>query len=48
MSVWCSICMSECTCCMLTVSNALFMSSATAIVHSGGCLGKVCRYGVVL
>ena len=48
MSVWCSICKNECTCCMFTVSNALFKSNATANVHSGGCLVKVCRYGVVL
>ena len=33
MFVWCSLCVSVC---MLTVSNALLMSSATVIVHSGG------------
>ena len=33
MFVWCSLCMSVC---MLTVSNALLMSSATVIVRSGG------------
>ena len=31
MFVWCSLCVS-----MLTVSNALFMPSATVIVHSCG------------
>ena len=31
--VWCSLCVSVC---MLTVSNALLMSSATVIVPSGG------------
>ena len=31
--VWCSLCVSVCT---LTVSNALFFSSATVIVRSGG------------
>ena len=35
MFVWCSLCVSVC---MLTVSNALFMSSATAIVSFGGLL----------
>ena len=34
MFVWCSLCMSVCVC-MLTVSNALLMSSATVIVRSG-------------
>ena len=33
MFVWCSLCVSVC---MLTVSNALLMSSATVIVRSGG------------
>ena len=33
MFVWCSSCMSVC---MMTVSNALLMSSATVIVRSGG------------
>ena len=33
MFVWCSLCVSMC---MLTVSNALLMSSATVIVRSGG------------
>ena len=33
MFVWCSLCVSVC---MLTVSNALFMSSATVIASSGG------------
>ena len=35
MFVWCSLCVSVY---MLTVSNALLMSSATVIVHSGGLL----------
>ena len=33
MFVWCSLCVNMC---MLTVSNALLMSSATVIVRSGG------------
>ena len=33
MFVWCSLCVSVC---ILTVMNALFMSSATVIVRSGG------------
>ena len=33
MFVWCSLCVIVC---MLTVSNALLMSSATVIVRSGG------------
>ena len=33
MFVWCNLFLSEC---MLTVSNALLMSSATVIVRSGG------------
>ena len=33
MFVWCSLCVSVC---MLTVSNALLMCSATVIVRSGG------------
>ena len=33
MFVWCSLCVSVC---MLTVSSALLMSSATVIVRSGG------------
>ena len=33
---WCSLCVNVC---MLTVSNALFMSSATVIVRSGLFLG---------
>ena len=39
MFVWCSLCVSVC---MLTVPNALLMSSVTVIVRSGGCdYGKV-------
>ena len=37
MFVWCSLCASER---MLTVSNALLMSSATVIVRSGGLFGR--------
>ena len=33
MFIWCSLCVNVC---MLTVSNALHMSSATVIVGSGG------------
>ena len=33
MFIWCSLCVSVC---MLIVLNALLMSSANVIVHSGG------------
>ena len=36
MFVWCSLCVSVCILCILTVSNVLLMSSATVIVSSGG------------
>ena len=45
MFVWCSLCVSVC---MLTVLNALLMSSATVIIRSGGLfLVEACCDGVI-